>query len=199
MSSKVQVFRPNVAAYWERIGILGRIVLACSALVGLPLLLLGVHSTRLLAVVATVIGLGAVVAAYIYNVRVEVDTEEVRLRGMFGGVKRWQRSAIKGFRVLEVVFRGVGRSKPIALAYGNDRRTLFTLEASLWARDDLRAIGNELGGASLFETVTNKEAISRYPGCLNFADRHYWLVGASIPFVVIALVFLLAPFCALAQ
>jgi hypothetical protein len=190
------VFRPNVAAYWERIGKVGRIVLAGVVVVGLPLLLLGVQSTRLLAVVATTIGLGAVVAAYIYNVRLELDAEEVRLHGMFGGVKRWPRSAIKGFRVLEVVFRGVGRSKPVALAYGNDRRTLFTLEASLWAIDDLRAIGSELGGANLYETVTNKEAISRYPGCLNFADRHYWLVGGSIPFVVIALVFVLAPFCA---
>jgi hypothetical protein len=183
-------------AYWERIGIVGRIVLVGVVVVGLLLLLLGVQSTRLLAGVATVFGLAAVMAAYIHNVRVEVDADEVRLHGMFGGVKRWQRSAIKGFRVLAVVFRGVGRSKPIAFAYGDDRRTLFTLEAALWARDDLRAIGNQLGGANLYETVTNKEAISRYPGCLNFADRHYWLVGGSIPFVVIALVFVLAPFCA---
>jgi hypothetical protein len=190
------VFRPNVAAYWERIGKVGRIVLAGVAVVGLSLLMLGVQSTRLLAGVATVIGLAAVVAAYMYNVRVEVDAEEVRLHGMFGGVKRWQRSAIKGFRVLEVVFRGVGRSKPIAFAYGNDCRTLFTLEAAFWAKDELRAIGNALGGATLLETVTTKEAISRYPGCLNFADRHYWLVGGSIPFVVIALVFVLAPYCA---
>jgi hypothetical protein len=190
------VFRPNAAAYWERIGKAGRIIFGGMVVVGLPLLLIGVHSNRLLAVVATVIGLGAVIAVYVYNVRVEVDAEEVRVHGMFGGVKRWQRSAIRGFRVLEVVFRGVGRSKPIAVAYGNDRRALFTLEASLWARDDLRAIGDELGGAHQYETVTNKEAIRRYPGCLNFADRHYWLVGGSIPFVVIALVFVLAPFCA---
>jgi hypothetical protein len=190
------VFRPNAAAYWERIGKVGRIILGGAVVVGLPLLVLGVHSTRLLAVVATVIGLVAVIAAYIYNVRVEVDSDEVRLHGMFGGVKRWHRSAIKGFRVLDVVFRGVGRSKPIAVAYGNNRHALFTLEASLWARDDLRAMGSELGGDNLDETVTNKEAISQYPGCLNFADRHYWLVGGSIPFVVIALVFVLAPFCA---
>ena len=175
---------------------MGRIVLGGVVLVGLPLLLLGAHSVRLLGAVAAVLGLGAVLATYIHNVRLEIDQEEVRLYGMFGGSKTWPRSAIKGFRVLDVLFRGIGRSKLIAVAFGSDRHALFTLEASLWAIDDLRRIGGELGHAGLHERVTNKEAIARYPGSLNFADRHYWLVGGCFPLVGIALAFALAPFCA---
>jgi hypothetical protein len=193
--SEVHVFRPSAAAYLGRVGRIGRIVFGGVLVVGTPLLLLGVHSTRLLAVVAVVIGFGVVFAIYIYNVRVVIDGEEVRLYGMFGGLKRWPRSSIKGFKLLEVEFRGVGRSKPIAVAFDNDHRAVFTLEAALWAPDDLRSMFHKLGGWELHETLTNKEAIRRYPGSLNLADRHYWLVGCSLPFVIIGLVFALAPFC----
>jgi hypothetical protein len=192
----VQVFRPNIVAYFRRVGGVGLVILGGAVLIGLPLLMLGVHNARLSAVVATVLGLGAVFAIYIRNVRIEIDKEEVRLYGMFGGHKSYPRSAIKGFRVLEVMFRGVGRSKPIALAFGRDRHALFTLEASLWANDDLRRIGSEIGGTGLSETVANKEVIARYPGSLNFVDRHYWVVGGCLPFLAIALAFALAPFCA---
>ena len=195
-SPSIHVFRPNAGAWWGRVGRTGRAVLAGAVLIGLPLIVLGIHDSRLLAVVATAVGLGGVIAIYINNVRLEIDKKEVRLYGMFGGHKPWQRSTISGFQVLEVMFRGVGRSKPIAVAYGRDRRALFTLEASLWARNDLRSMSRELGGNEASEMVTNKEAITRYPGCLTFADRHYWLVGGCIPVLAIAVVFLLAPFCA---
>ena len=192
----VHVFRPNAGAWWGRVGRIGRIVLAGAVVIGIPLVVLGIRNSRLLAVEATAVGLGAVIAIYIHNVRLEIDTEEVRLYGMFGGHKRWQRSSIKGFQVLEVMFRGVGRSKPIAVAYARDHHALFTLEASLWLRSDLRSMTQELGGREGSEMVTNKEAIERYPGCLTFADRHYWLVGGCIPVLAIALIFVLAPFCA---
>jgi hypothetical protein len=192
----VHVFRPNAGAWWGRVGRIGRVVLAGAVLIGIPLVVLGIRNSRLLAAVVTAVGLGAVIAIYIHNVRLEIDKEEVRLYGMFGGHKRWQRSTITGFQVLEVMFRGVGRSKPIAVAYARDHHALFTLEASLWARNDLRSMTQELGGREVSEMVTNKEATRRYPGCLNFADRHYWLVGGCIPFLAIALVFVLAPFCA---
>jgi hypothetical protein len=115
-SPSIHIFRPNAGAWWGRVGRIGRVVLAGAVLVGLPLLVLGIHNSRLLAVVATAVGLGGVIAIYIHNVRLEIDNEEVRLYGMFGGHKPWQRSTIGGFQVLEVMFRGVGRSKPIAVA-----------------------------------------------------------------------------------
>jgi hypothetical protein len=68
----VHVFRPNAGAWWGGVGRIGRIVLAGAVVIGIPLVVLGIRNSRLLAVVATAVGLGAVIAIYIHNVSINL-------------------------------------------------------------------------------------------------------------------------------
>lgn len=174
--SAVTVIRPSVRN-WRTRAIAG---LAA----GSGMMTLIVHNwsrdpvTGGIVIVATVLLVVAVIALYLRNVRVDIGHDEVVLHGLFGRVRAWPRSVVKGCAYRTVVISYVqGGTAHYLVFYGAEHKVLFKLNADLWADGAIGVINQALGyshraGNPSARTLRKHEFLVEFPGGLNFWERH---------------------------
>jgi hypothetical protein len=185
-AGSVSVFRPAAKAWARYLGPGTLVFAAISVGISFEELRSPHPSSRAIALLATVAGLGSVMWLYFRNVRLEIDSQTIRVTTFSGRAREWPRSAVRGCARRVVRFRGISVSKPLLIIYGSQNHTLFRLESSLWDSSTISAIQAHLGGGTDNErVVTKKQVIEEFPGALSFLDQHNWLVGCAIPLVAV--------------